>query len=150
MTPNMLGCTVTEVDLKKFAALAHAFCDDMLAQEAEKTITVANCLDEFASGAFDGYVRNSRDTSMSAFWPCVVQARKGNQRGESQSELDAALEAAARLREEAKELSENAAEERGAGAEGANRVAARVARMTEEKQLRILEAEKTASNTANG
>jgi hypothetical protein len=150
LTPTMLGRTVTEGDLKKFAALAQKFCDGMLAQEAETTITVADCLDEFASGAFDGYVHNSRDTSMSAFWPWVLQRKKDKQRGESQSELDAALEAAARVRDAAKELSENAAEERGAVADGADRVAARVDAMAEEKQLHIREAEKNVSNTANG
>ena len=134
----MLGRKVNEAELKRICRLATKYCQGMLAQEAETTITVADCLDEFASGAFDGYLQNCRDISMSAFWPWVIQAKKDKQKHETRSEIDAALEAAARLQKESKELRDKAAKDEGGEATDAGNAAAQ----SDTKELQLLEAEK--------
>ena len=51
MTANGLGRIVKDADLKKYAMLAKKFTEGMLAKVPDTKITVADCLEEFASGS---------------------------------------------------------------------------------------------------
>ena len=113
LTAHGLGRVVKDADLKKYAMLAKKFAEGMSAQEPDTKITVADCLEEFASGSFDGYLHNVRDTSMSAFWPWVVQAKQERSKSEATSDLKAAQEAAAKLIEEQERLKQEPSQAEG-------------------------------------
>ena len=69
---NGLGRAISSDDLKKYATFAKKYVAGMKAQERETGINAVDTVAEFASGAGDGYLSQTRDESMSAYWPWVL------------------------------------------------------------------------------
>ena len=111
LTSNALCRSVSTADLKKFAASAKKFASGMLAQEQETNVTWRDCLDKFASGACDGHLETVREPYLAQYWPWVVELKRERRGTEVASELQAAEEREAKIRQE-KEALENQMEER--------------------------------------
>ena len=111
LTSNALCRSVSTTDLKKFAASAKKFASGMLAQEKETNVTWRDCLDKFASGALDGHFLAARKPYLPQYWPWVVEAVRERRGAEIASELQAAEEREAKLKQEIEAL-EHEMEER--------------------------------------
>ena len=74
-------------------------------------MTWRDCLDKFASGALDGHLLAARKPYLAQFWPWVVEAVRERRGAEIASELQAAEEREAKLKQETEAL-EHEMEER--------------------------------------
>ena len=84
LSRNALGRAISSDDLKKYAALAKKYVAGMKAQERETGIAALDTLADFASGAWDGFLTQTRDETMSAYWPWVLEAVEKNARSQTQ------------------------------------------------------------------
>ena len=74
LSQNALGRAISSDDLKKYGVLAKKYVAGMKAQERETGIAALDTLADFASGAWDGFLTQARDETMSAYWPWVLEA----------------------------------------------------------------------------
>ena len=74
LSQNGLGRAISSEVLRQCAALAKKYVAGMKAQESETGIAALDTLADFASGAWDGFLTQARDETMSAYWPWVLEA----------------------------------------------------------------------------